>query len=257
MSHLSEHTLSPLSPPKAIFFDLDDTLLAYGAAAKLAWEEMCHRYAVRVNGGDAVGLNQAIRVRADWFWRDATRHRQGRCAMVATRASIIAFAIQSFGVDDPTLAHEMAAVMTTLHGEYMQPFPGAISMLEQLRAAGIRLGLITNGDKILQYQKIDRFALRDHFEILLVEGEFGVGKPDLTVFQHALQALKLAPQQAWMVGDNLAFDIAPAQQLGIRAIWHDHRQVGLPEDATIEPDLIIHEITDILRLCCTKLPSNA
>jgi putative hydrolase of the HAD superfamily len=257
MSLLANYKLSPLSPPKAILFDLDDTLLTYSAAAKLAWQEMSERYAGRVNGGDAVGLNLAIRARADWFWRDSARHRQGRCAMVATRARIIAFALQAYGIDDCDLAHEMAQTMTVLQGQYIQPFPGAIAMLQQLRAAGLRLGMITNGDQTLQYLKIDRFALRDRFDFILVEGEFGVGKPEPQVFHHALHAFGLTPAEAWMVGDNLEFDIAPAKQLGMRAIWHDHRRSGLPETAAVAPDVIIHEITDILRLCGIESLSNA
>ena len=249
MCILSYHISSQPSSPKAIFFDLDDTILTYGAAGKRAWQEMSDRYAGRVSDGDAVGLNSAIRERADWYWSDVERHRQGRCNMVSTRASIIAMALHTYGSDDLDLAREMAQVMTDLHGEYIEQFPGAIMMLAQLRAAGIRLGLITNGGQAIQYQKIDRFGLRDYFEIILVEGEFGVGKPELKIFHHALNALGLAACEAWMVGDNLTFDIAPAKHLGMRTIWHDYRQSGLPDTAIVAPDHIIHEITDLIRLC--------
>lgn len=248
MSILSDDMIFLPVQPEAIFFDLDDTILMYNSAAKRAWQEMCNRFAVRVNGGDAVGLNQAIRQRADWFWGDPERDRQGRCTMVATRASIIAMALQSYELDDLGLAREMAEVMTALHGEYIEPFPGAIETLKLLRAAGIRLGLITNGGQTLQYQKIDRFGLRDLFENILVEEEFGVGKPEVKIFHSALCALGVTPGEAWMVGDNLAFDIAPANHLGMRTFWHDFRRSGLPDTAVQKPDHIIYELTDLIKL---------
>ena len=157
-------------------------------------------------------------------------------------------ALQSYGIDNLTLAKEMAQVMTDSHRDNLQLFPGAIEMLNSLCTANIRLGLVTNGDQMLQYEKIDRFGLRELFDDILVEGEFGAGKPEQQVFYHVLNELGCAACEAWIVGDNLAFDIAPAKQLGIQAIWHDHRRSGLPATAVVEPDCTVDDIAAIYRL---------
>jgi putative hydrolase of the HAD superfamily len=79
-----------------------------------------------------------------------------------------------------------------------------------------------------------------------VEGEFGVGKPDNAVFAYALQVLKRAPQDVWMVGDNLAHDIAPALALGMQGIWVDYTRAGLPKTAPCVPSRIIGALTELL-----------
>jgi putative hydrolase of the HAD superfamily len=49
-----------------------------------------------------------------------------------------------------------------------------------------------------------------------------------------------------MVGDNLAFDVAGAQQVDIHAIWHDIRGQGLPAEAGVRPDRIIGGLPELL-----------
>ena len=91
----------------------------------------------------------------------------------------------------------------------------------------MRLALITNGAASAQRRKIELHQLAPYFEVVIVEGEFGLGKPDPRVYQHALAMLQLAPQQVWMVGDNLEWEVAAPQRLGIHGVWMD-LAVGLP-----------------------------
>jgi FMN phosphatase YigB (HAD superfamily) len=51
-----------------------------------------------------------------------------------------------------------------------------------------------------------------------------------------------------MVGDNLIWDIAGPQSLGIRGIWHDWKGQGLPENARAIPYRIIRTVGEILQI---------
>ena len=73
-----------------------------------------------------------------------------------------------------------------------------------------------------------------------------MGKPDKRIFLHALERLNTSPKNAWMVGDNLDWDVAGAQQLGIYGIWVDWRGEGLPELSLVQPDRIIRNISELL-----------
>jgi len=77
----------------------------------------------------------------------------------------------------------------------------------------------------------------------VIEGEFGIGKPDRSVFEHSMEKLGANPQQTWMAGDNLYFDVGGAQDLGI---WVDWRRTGLPKDSKVKPDRIVHLISELL-----------
>jgi putative hydrolase of the HAD superfamily len=83
---------------------------------------------------------------------------------------------------------------------------------------GIKLALVTNGAAAPQRAKIARFELEPLFDAIVVEGEFGRGKPEPAVYAHALSSLGVAAADAWMVGDNLEWDVATPRRLGMRGI---------------------------------------
>ena len=58
--------------------------------------------------------------------------------------------------------------------------------------------------------------------------------------------LGVEAHETWMVGDNLEWEVAAPQRLGIYAIWYDGYSVGLPSDAPIQPDRIIRALPELL-----------
>jgi putative hydrolase of the HAD superfamily len=126
------------------------------------------------------------------------------------------------------------------------PLPGALAAVRGLRDRGVRLALLTNGEAGEQRRKIERFQLAPLFECVLVEGEFGVGKPEEAVYRHALAALDATPADAWMVGDNLEWEVVVPQRLGMYAVWVDHAGRGLPPDSLVRPDRTVRSISELL-----------
>src|SRR5262249_18628408 len=127
----------------------------------------------------------------------------------------------------------------------MTIYPDALPCLASLRAAGTRLALVTNGDTGMQQDKIARFALGGLFDAILIEGQFGRGKPDPAVYHHVLEALDVAPSEATMVGDNLEWDVAGAQRVGMRGVWIDRASRGLPDGHPITPDRVIASLAEL------------
>ena len=147
----------------------------------------------------------------------------------------------------------------------MAPLPDAIETVRWLRESGRRLALLTNGAAAAQRRKIERFEIADLFDAILVEGELGFGKPDERVYRRALSALGAKPADAWMVGDNLEFDVAAPQKLGMSGVWIDARGRGLPGDSAVKPDYIVRSLADLrslidarrLNSVCYRLRRNA
>jgi putative hydrolase of the HAD superfamily len=156
-------------------------------------------------------------------------------------------ALDSLGFADPGLVKTIAETYRDLREAAIRPFPGAIETLDRLRSSGVRTGLITNGSGVAQRAKIERFDLVQRFDYILIEGEFGCGKPDERVYRAALDALCALPDSAWMVGDNLEWDIAAPQRLGLRTVWVDLVRSGLPAGSTVQPDRIIRSIEELLQ----------
>lgn len=232
--------------PKTLLLDLDDTILELTNGRDVCWQKSCSQFVSRLDGITAEELFAAIKERSKWFWSDAERHREGRLHMQRTQREIVAAALRQLGIDIPNLAQEIADFYLTEREETLQLFPGALDTLQHLRERNIRLALITNGGADFQRRKIEKFALASFFDCIVVEGEFGVGKPDERVYRHALAQLKATPEETWMVGDNLEWDVAAPQRLGIAGIWHDFMQEGLPESSLVRPDRIIYTLAELM-----------
>lgn len=235
-----------MSPPlpKAILFDLDDTILSFSQNTDQSWRAVYEQFADRFSDLAPETVIQAIKASSTAYWNDPERHRVGRLNLDATRQNIVAEALVPLGIDDQMLAHEMALAYAIQREEAIAPFPGAIETLQKLHRRDIRLALLTNGDAVIQRRRIEKHALASYFDCILIEGEFGLGKPDRRVY--ALERLEITPQDAWMVGDNLEWEVALPQQLGMHAIWFDYAGKGLPVSSTVYPDRIIRTLPELL-----------
>jgi putative hydrolase of the HAD superfamily len=122
-----------------------------------------------------------------------------------------------------------------------------------LRESGRKLALLTNGAGPAQRKKLVRFGLADLFDAVLIEGEQGFGKPDERVYHKALNALGVRASDAWMIGDNLEFDVAAPQQLGIFGVWIDVRGRGVPEDIGVRPDHVVRSLSELRTLIALRV----
>ena len=232
--------------PDVILFDMDDTILDDTGGTLHCWEMACNRYANQLGDVSPAVLLAAIEDYRRWYWSDAERHRLGRMDLAQARREIVVNAVNRLGFDAPAIAYQIADFHTDQRDKLIAPFAGALDTLKRLQNQGLRLGLITNGNTGPQRAKIDRFGLAVYFDCILIEGEFGIGKPDLRTYSHALNLLGATPDRAWMVGDNLEWDVAAPQRLGIFGIWNDFSGTGLPATSPVRPDRIIRTINEFV-----------
>lgn len=234
--------------PKAILLDLDDTVVALSGSADPCWRQVCERFSGQVGGLTPQALFDAIKESRAWFWSDSQRHQRGRMNLVTARREVVAHAFDRLGIDAPELANEVADTFSRERDEGIYVLPGATEALRYFRQQGVRLALVTNGTADSQRHKVERFGLLPFFDCIVIEGEFGAGKPDGRVYAYALAQLDVQPEEVWMVGDNLEWDVAGPQRMGIRGIWIDSTGSGLPEDSPVRPDLIVGSLAELAEL---------
>ncbi len=235
--------------PKVILFDLDDTLISFEGVSGQAWVECCADFISHHEiQYDATELLEYISATRKWFWSDPERHKRGRLDMLAARREIVALAMQKLNIHDGTLSNELADSYSNCREKLICLFPHTLSILNELKLMGIRLGVITNGTNESQRGKLDRFALTQYFEHILVEGEVGFGKPDERIYILAFSLFNVLPHDCWMIGDNLVWDVQAPQALGINAIWYDYNRAGLPRNSSITPKHVIYDVLELLPL---------
>jgi len=219
------------TPIEAVLLDLDDTLLDNQVGLEAAWERVSELVAQRLGGMAVADVRAQLARSSEWFWSDEERHRAGRLDMPAARRAVLAHLLESLGRPAGRLADELGQRYCELRDASLAPIEGAFEALARLRAAAPALGLVTNGAAAAQRAKIDRFALGGFFDVIVVEGEFGAGKPDARVFRHATAALGAAPAASLMAGDNYDCDVLGALRAGLQAVWIEPRGRPAPVSA--------------------------
>ena len=236
--------------PKAVLFDLDDTILATSEVSTECWVTLADRFAPVLNGMGHDVTPERLRTAIDdyrvWFWSDAERNLSGRLNPREALRENVRGGLEALGIVSPDMIEQLAEAWTDLRWAASRPFPGAIETLRALRDRGVKLGLITNGAAEIQRMKVEHLGLPGLIDHIQIEGAFGAGKPEPEVYVHALEKLTVQPQETWMVGDNLELDVLAPMRMGIYGIWVDNFRTGLPNDAPERPDRIVQAISELV-----------
>jgi putative hydrolase of the HAD superfamily len=237
--------------PRAILFDMDDTILAVPGSAQRVWTRIAEEFTAALAPLSPEEVVAAIEAQSHRLWNNTEWNRQWRMRLIEARRHVVASAfavIATSGKPIPRteVGDRMADLFTLIRDEELSLFPDAHETLDRLKRLGVRLALITNGAAAPQRAKVIRFALAERFHHVQIEGEHGFGKPEERAYTHAMEALGVGPHDTWMVGDNLEWEIVAPQRLGIYAIWYDGYGAGLPPGCPVRPDRIIRSLTDLL-----------
>jgi HAD superfamily hydrolase (TIGR01509 family) len=111
------------------------------------------------------------------------------------------------------------------HHENFELYDDVLPVLEELRAAGLKIGLVSNSAR-----DVLDFARHHALEVDAGISSFhhGKTKPHASIFTAVLNLLEVEPSDAAMVGDTFEDDIAGALAVGMRAVLVD--RLGLNED---------------------------
>jgi putative hydrolase of the HAD superfamily len=111
------------------------------------------------------------------------------------------------------------------------------ALLESLRSHGLRLGLVSNAfdPGWLLHRDLEQMGLAERLDFAVFSSEVGKRKPHPAIFERALDALGVAPEEALFVGDRLYEDVRGAAELGmstVQAVWFradEHPEGGEPD----------------------------
>lgn len=125
------------------------------------------------------------------------------------------------GVDDPAY---FEAVYAAFGASAWTLTPGALAGFDALRAAGVKVGMVSNWDTRLR-AILEDLGVLARMDVAIISGEIGVEKPDPAIFRRACAQLGVAPARAVHVGDSRRKDVAGAQAAGCQA-WKWPEEVG-------------------------------
>jgi len=121
--------------------------------------------------------------------------------------------------------------------------PGVPEALSRLRAAGLRLAVVSNANGTVQ-QLFDELELSPYFDVLLDSFVEGLEKPDPLLFERALLRLEAKPERTIHAGDFYHLDVVGARRAGIAPVLID--AAGLYDGADCPRVASLPELVDRL-----------
>ncbi|NXV96955.1 NANP phosphatase, partial [Calonectris borealis] len=238
---------------KAVFFDLDNTLVDTAAAGQRAIEEVPPLAASpfqvinalqskhRCGEGEARAICDKVQAK---LLREC--HDPARTCITDLRISHWEEAIQETigGEANRNLAAECYFLWKTTRLQHLTLAEDTRGMLTELRK-GVRLLLLTNGDRQTQREKIEACACQPYFDAIVVGGEQKEEKPAPSIFHYCCDLLGVQPAECVMVGDSLDTDIQGGLNAGLKATVWLNKAAITPVDTSPVPHYIISSVLDL------------
>ena len=158
--------------------------------------------------------------------------------------SVYRYALQTYGLDESAILDIQNRVKW--NKALLTLYCGIVDVLTVLKKHH-HLGIIANQSPGSE-QRLQRYGIRHLFDHVFASAELGLAKPDPRIYALAMEKAKCIPGDAWMIGDRLDNDIAPANRLG----WNTIRVVkgynALQEPRSIEeePDFTVTDLAEIV-----------
>jgi putative hydrolase of the HAD superfamily len=254
---------------KAIFFDLDDTLLwdqksikdAFVATCKVAQERYgldLDQFEEAVRGSarelyssyETYAFTQMIGINPFeglWgnFLDDHDDFRKMADIVPTYRKDAWTMGLKKMGVNDPDFGLELAERFPQERRKTPYVYEETFKVLDELKGK-YQLLMLTNGSPDLQNTKLSITPeLVPYFDQIVISGDFGRGKPDPSIFEHALSRMNLNKDEVIMVGDNLMTDILGANRVGMKSVWINRHD---KERSEVIPTYEIKHLEDLFEI---------
>ncbi|AEI41477.1 HAD family hydrolase [Paenibacillus mucilaginosus] len=250
---------------KAVLFDLDDTLLWDERSVQEAFRATCEE-ASRVTGVDPVKLEEAVRREAralyesyetfpftkmiginpfEGLWANFTSGEQEEFRKLEAlapgyRTASWTRGLLALGIDDPELGYRLGELFPAERRSRPIVYEETFEVLDSLKGR-YQLLLLTNGSPDLQKEKLAGVPeLVPYFDHIIISGEFGRGKPNPAIFEHAVSLLGIKPEEGLMVGDKLTTDIMGSNAIGMRSLWINRHEITRTDEI-----IPVHEIRSL------------
>ncbi|MBT3980009.1 MAG: HAD family hydrolase [Bacteriovoracaceae bacterium] len=203
---------------KGILIDLDNTLYEY---------DVCHEYAldVAVQKISSITNQKTDEIRLQYdqaknLVKKTLKKTQSQ-GIASSHNRLLYFQkyFETIGLTPIPVALELYHLYWNSYLEKAVLFDGVIDFFEETKKRGLKVVVVTDLTADVQHQKIEKLGLGKYLDLIVTSEEAGVEKPNLEIFQLALEKAELLASEVCMIGDNYKKDIEGAVSANIRAYY--------------------------------------
>lgn len=196
---------------KAIFFDLDGTLLDFNASERTAIKRVLKLHNLPCDEASAQLYSQINKS----FWEAFERGEIKREEIFEGRFKVL---LQKLGLNGDTakIADDYFYCLSEGH----DLMDGAVDILGLLKAKGYRLYATTNGVTRTQIRRIKDAGIEAYFEGVFISEQIGFQKPQREYFDYILSQIpSIKREETLIIGDSQSSDILGGINAGIDTCW--------------------------------------
>ena len=224
---------------KTILWDVDSTLLDFGAAERAAIRKLFSEFGLGECTDEMLRRYSEINVS---FWRRLERNEISRAEVLKGRF------VQFFGEYgiDTSIVEEFDDLYQLRLGDTIVIRDDCLNILRALKGK-VGQYVVSNGTVAAQTKKLSRSGIGELVDGIFLSEELGVGKPNIGFFQKVFEKIQLEDlSEVLIVGDSLTSDIQGGMNAGIRTCWYNPDGRPLPEG--YRADLIISDLHELAEL---------
>ncbi|MCO7176197.1 YjjG family noncanonical pyrimidine nucleotidase [Sporolactobacillus kofuensis] len=228
---------------KSLFFDVDDTLLDFGATEDLALRLLFQNQGLTMTP-DIISYYKKMN---KGMWKDFEVGKLTRDELVNTRFSKL---FTAFGktVDGVALEKSYRNFLSEGH----QLVENAYPLIETL-SDHFDLYIVTNGVADTQKKRLSASGLAPFFKKIFVSEDTGYHKPDRQFFDYVFERVPhLDEKEGLIIGDSLISDIHGGNQAGLDTCWFNAK--NQTNDLGEQPTYEIHQLNELYSILNVPIP---
>lgn len=202
---------------RAVFFDLDDTLI-----------ETRGTFEARAELAAACIARDRPHLSAD----NLTRRFLAPDPRFPSWPVGVTSVLQELALHETPAGREALRLWSGFGCEYLVASINGVMEAIAAFAPEVVLGVITNGPEASQRNKLEQLDLRGRVNVFMTSERARFEKPNPRIFQLALAEAGVAPQEAVFIGDIVDVDVAGALAAGMHAIHFDR---GIVDTKSVDP----------------------
>jgi len=247
---------------QAVFFDMGGTIDTYGYTRELRLERTSGIRERLLTAGIDLGLSNE-----DLYSVISTGLARYHARCLKTLEELppqrvwADYILPEYPVDRHALDAIAEDLMCFIETQYYERAmrPEIPMVLEAIQQMGLKIGLISNVNSRGQVpNNLAEYNLIHYFDPIVLSSEYGLRKPDPSIFHYAARLAKVPTSHCIYVGDRIARDVLGARRAGFRLaiqIKHNFKHGELDDGAT--PDAIIEGMDELLDILRAELKSTS
>ncbi len=228
---------------KAVFFDLDETLIENKIPVRELFARMYFDFEGQLGEQNKELFFATLREQAANLWGSmfntevAPEQQFVDCFAKCVEATGVAN-----GRDALSIGQNMFDHYESLSSSNVIFHDGAVELIAELNNRGLITGLITNGMEQIQLGKVHALDIHNKVDHVTVSAQARAHKPHAPVFELALKRAGVSAEHAIQIGDHATNDVAGAIRAGLGGVFYNPNNLSVEESFADLPERPTHHI---------------